>query len=187
MNKKLLKWFIILLPAIAVLLFFIVVAFIPNENAKEKKIVTKTVKTKDSRVSFIVDEKYKEETKGEYDLYLNKDNKQIVGGFTYNLNEYEENSSKEVLDKQINNFITTRKDMKLFKKEVKTQMEDKTITRVEYSGKTEKSSECIYIFSTIEFKNDPNYVVYINEVIIKQRYEDNISEMIDILKSAKLN
>ena len=187
MNKKLLKLFIILLPAIAVLLFFIVVAFIPNENAKEKKIVTKTVKTKDSRVSFIVDEKYKEETKEEYDLYLNKDNKQIVGGFTYNLNEYEENSSKEVLDKQINNFITTRKDMKLFKKEVKTQMEDKTITRVEYSGKTEKSSECIYIFSTIEFKNDPNYVVYINEVIIKQRYEDNISEMIDILKSAKLN
>lgn len=187
MNKKLLKWFIILLPVLAVILFLIIVAFIPNKDANEKKIVTKTVKTKDSRVSFDVDEKYKEETKGEYDIYLNKDNKQIVGGFTYNLNEYEESSSKEVLDKQVNNFVSSRKDMKLFKKETKTEMEDKTITRVEYSGKTDKSSECIYIFSTIVFKSDPNYVVYMNEVIIKQRYEDHISEMINILKSAKLN
>ena len=187
MNKKILKWFIILLPVLAVILFLIIVAFIPNKDAKEKKIVTKTVKTKDSRVSFLVDEKYKEETKGEYDLYLNKDKKQIVGVFTYNLNEYEEKSSKEVLDKQTNNFVSTRKDMKLFKKETKTDMEDKIITRVEYSGKTDKSSECIYIFSTIEFKSDPNYIVYVNEVITKQAYEDHISEMINILKSAKLN
>ena len=32
-----------------------------------------------------------------------------------------------------------------------------------------------------------NYVVYVTEVIIKNQYEDHIGEMINILKSAKLN
>ena len=77
--------------------------------------------------------------------------------------------------------------MKLFKKETIDDYEDKTIVRVEYSGKTDKSSDCLYVFSVINFKADPNYVIYVNEVIIKERYEDHISEMINILQSAKLN
>ena len=77
--------------------------------------------------------------------------------------------------------------MKIFKKEESIDMDDKIITKVEYSGKTDKSSECIYIFSVIAFKSDPNYILYVNEVILKSHYEENISEMIDILKSAKLN
>lgn len=32
--------------------------------------------------------------------------------FTYALNEYEENSSKEILDKQISYFLSTRKRFK---------------------------------------------------------------------------
>ena len=185
--KKYLKWLFVLLPVIAVLLFLIVVMLIPNKNGEKEEIKTKEYKTKDQRVTFLADEKFKQEEKGEYDLYLNKDNKQIVGGFTYNLNEYEEKSSKEVLDKQVSNFISSRKDMKLFKKEAVDDYEDKTIIRVEYSGKTDKSSDCLYVFSVINFKADPNYVIYINEVIIKERYENHISEMINILQSAKLN
>lgn len=187
MKKKILKWLIILLPAIVVLLFLGIVMLIPNKTGEIKQIKTKDVITKDSRVTFSVDEKYKQEEKGEYDLYLNKNNKQILGVFTYNTNEYEEKTSKEILDKQVNNFISTRKNMKLFKKEETIDLEDKTIIKVEYSGKTEKSSECVYIFSTINFKSDPNYIVYVNEVIIKNTYEENIREMLNILKSAKLN
>ena len=185
--KKYLKWLFILIPVFAVLLFLIVVMLIPNKNGDIKELKIKEYKTKDNRVTFSADENYKQEEKGEYDLYLNKDNKQIVGAFTYNLSEYEEKSAKEVLDKQVNNFISSRKDMKLFKKETTDDMEDKTIIRVEYSGKTDKSSDCLYVFSVINFKADPNYVIYINEVIIKERYENHISEMINILQSAKLN
>lgn len=187
MKKKLLKWFILLLPALAVLIILVFIALTPNKTGEIKQIKTKNVVTKDSRVMFSVDEKYKTEEKGEYDLYLNKNNEQIVGVFTYNLNEYEQNSSKEILDNRSQSFLSTKKNMKLFKKETKIEMDDKTITSVQYSGKTDKSSECIYIISVIDFKNDSNYVVYINEVILKNKYEENIREMNDILKSAKLN
>lgn len=185
--NKVLKWFIILLPVLTLLLFFIIVSFLPNKYNDVEKIKTKEVVTKDSRITFVVDEKYAQEEKGEYDLYLNKNKSQIIGVFTYNLNEFEENSGKEVLDKQINNFIANKKDIQLFKKELVIEDNDKKITKVEYSGKTEKSDECIYIFSIIEFKSDPNYVAYVTEVIAKNDYEDNISEMIDIIKNVRLN
>ena len=185
--KKYLKWLFILIPVIAVLLFLIVVMLIPNKNGEKEELKMKEFKTKDQRVTFMADENYKQEEKGEYDLYLNKNKKQVVGVYTYNLSDYEEKSAKEVLDKQVANFISNRKDMKLFKKEITDDYEDKTILRVEYSGKTDKSSDCLYVFSVINFKTDPNYVIYVNEVIIKERYEDHISEMINILQSAKLN
>lgn len=185
--KKYLKWFIILIPVFLILLFILVAALIPNTAAKKEEIKLKEFKTKDGRVTLMASEKFKSKETGEYDIYLDKDKKQIVGGFTYTLSEYEEKTSKEVLDHQVNNFISTRQDMKLFKKERKIDLDDKVITIVEYSGKTEKSSDCVYIFSVIDFKQDPNYVVYINEVIIENNYETNIGEMTDILKSAKLN
>ncbi len=184
--KKLLKWFIILIPLFAVLTFAIVVSLIPNKEAKKEKIKLIEFTTKDDKVVFLADEKFKKDEKGEYDLYLNKNNLQILGVFTYDLNEYEEKSAKEVLDKQTNAFLSSRKNTELFKKEQTINTDDKTIIKVEYSGKTEKSSDCVYIFSVISFNNNPNYVLYIDEVIIKNKYEDNISEMIDILKSARL-
>ena len=120
-------------------------------------------------------------------MYLTKNDKQIVGLFTYNLNEYEEKNSKEILDKQIEYFTSTRKDFKLFKKEKIIDLDDKKITKVEYSGTNTDSSDCVYIFAVIDFKSDPNYVVYSNEVILHKDYESNISEMLNILKNAKLN
>ena len=184
--KKVLKWLILILPLILIILF-ITISSLSNEVTNEiEEVKTKEFTTKDNRVSFTVYEQYKQEEKGNYDLYLNKDGKQIVGVFTYNLSEYLESTAKEVLDNQVNAFVNTRKDMKIYKKETIEDLEDKKITRVEYSGKTDSSSDCVYIFSVIEFKSDPNYVVYVNEVVLKKHYELNIEEMLNILKSAKL-
>ena len=185
--KKILKWLILIIPILLLLLFVILHPIISNTKKEEKKAKNKEYVTKDNRVTFTAGEDYVKEDKGDYDLYLNKKGQQIVGAFTYTLSEYNENTSKMILDKQIQYYLNTRKDMKLFKKESKIEMEDKTITKVEYSGKTDKSSDCIYIFSVIDFKADTNYTVYVNEVLIKKNYEGKISEMINILKSAKLN
>ena len=73
------------------------------------------------------------------------------------------------------------------KKEKVIDMDDKTITKVEYTGTNTDSSECVYIFAVIDFKADANYVLYSNEVLLHKEYEKNISEMIDILKNVKLN
>ena len=184
--KKVLKWLIIILPLLFLILYVILHPIISNTKTEEAKIKAKEFTTKDGRVAFNASEEFKQEEKSDYDLYLNKNNTQIVGGFTYILSDYEENTSKLILDKQVNSFITSKKDMKLFKKEMKIEMDDKIITKVEYSGKSDKSSDCIYIFSVIDFKIDANYTIYINEVIFKKDYESKISEMIDILKSAEL-
>ncbi|MBP3635237.1 MAG: hypothetical protein J6J17_02095 [Bacilli bacterium] len=186
MKKKFnLKWLFVIVPIIAVLVFTLIAFLLPKDEEVELKKVEYI--TKDNRTSFSFYEDFSKKEVGEYDLYASKKNKQIIGVFTYNLNEYEENSSKEILENQIKYFLDTRKDMKLFKKETTIEMDDKIITKVEYSGKTDNSSDCVYIFSVIDFKADTNYVVYSNEVIIKDDYENNIGEMIDILKSAKLN
>lgn len=187
MKRFKLKWLTIIIPVALILILLIVVMCIPNKRADQKKINYKTYTTKDNKVSFSISDEFTRKDTGEYDLYATKKDKQIIGVFTYNLNEYEEKSSKQILDKQINYFVNTREDMKLFKKENKIEMDDKIITRVEYSGKTADSSNCVYIFSVIDFKGNNNYVVYANEVILEKDYEINIGEMINILKSAKLN
>ena len=185
MKKKFnLKWLFLIVPVILIVIFVIVANLI---NSKPKEVKKVNYLTKDNRVVFTFSEDFIKKESGEYDLYTNKNDKQIFGAFTYNLSEYEENSSKEILDKQISYFLQQRKNSKIHKKESKIEMDDKTITRIEYLGKSDKSENCVYIFSVIDFKADPNYVVYVCELILESEYEKNIGEMIDILKSAKLN
>ena len=172
-----------------ILFAFLIIFLISKGNKPEEVVELKDVSftTSDNRVTVTAKEDFKKKDVSNYDLYLTKNDKQIVGLFTYNLNEYEENNSKEILDKQIEYFTSTRKDFKLFKKEKIIDLDDKKITKIEYSGTNTDSSDCVYIFAVIDFKSDPNYVVYSNEVILHKDYESNISEMLDILKNAKLN
>ncbi|OKZ80238.1 MAG: hypothetical protein BHW07_03735 [Clostridium sp. CAG_433_25_7] len=172
------KWlYVVVLSAILVPLIIIFVLSVtdPTKKKEEPKVNDASYTTADGRVTVTAK------------LYLPKNDKQIIGFFTYSLNEYEENSSKEILDKQISYFLSTRKDLKLFKKEKVIDMDDKTITKVEYTGTNTDSSECVYVFAVIDFKADTNYVLYSNEVLLHKDYEKNISEMIDILKNVKLN
>ena len=173
------------------ILFAFLITFLISKGNKPEEVVVElkdvNFTTSDNRVTVTTKEDFKKKDVSNYDLYLTKNDKQIVGLFTYNLNEYEENNSKEILDKQIEYFTSTRKDFKLFKKEKIIDLDDKKITKVEYSGTNTDSSDCVYIFAVIDFKSDPNYVVYSNEVILHKDYESNISEMLDILKNAKLN
>ena len=192
MKKKILKWLFIIIPALLLITFVFYMNIILNNN-KEKitSITKKEFQTKDQRVTFSASEEFISQEQGEYDLYLTRKekgkNRQALGVFTYYLNEYEENSIKQILDKQINYFLENKKNMKIFKKEYTTTLDDKTITTVEYSGNADTSTDCIYIISVIDFSADTNYVVYVNEIILKKDYEKVISQMKDILKSAKLN
>lgn len=183
-NKKYIIIFGLVVFVVLIFLFLILKSNKPEEIIELKN---STFTTSDNRVTITAKEDFKKKNVSNYDLYLTKNDKQIVGLFTYNLNEYEEKNSKEILDKQIEYFTSTRKDFKLFKKEKIIDLDDKKITKVEYSGTNTDSSDCVYIFAVIDFKSDPNYVVYSNEVILHKDYESNISEMLDILKNAKLN
>lgn len=189
-SKINMKYLFVILPIILIAVLIIVSSIFgiikeSNEKKEEEKEIV--LKTNDNRVSFTLKQTFSKKEIGEYDLYVKDDNRQLITGiFTYTLSEYEENSAKEILDNQVEYFKKTRNDMKIYKEEVKKEYEDKFITRIEYSGKSTDSSECIYIFSVIEFKNDANYVVYSNQVLLKSDYENYAKELKNIIKSAKL-
>lgn len=189
-SKINVKYLFVLLPAILIVLLLIVSSICGTIKEKEiKKEESKeiTYKTKDNKVSYTFKETFKTSEVGEYDLYVKDDKRQmIMGVFTYTLSDYEENNAKEILDNQIEYFKKTRNDMKIYKKEEVQDLSDKVITKVEYSGKSTDSSDCIYIFSVTEFKNAQGYVLYSNQVLLKSDYENNSEELYNILKSAKL-
>lgn len=189
-SKINVKYLFVLLPAILIVLLLIVSSIFGTIKEKEiKKEESKeiTYKTKDNKVSYTFKETFKTSEVGEYDLYVKDDKRQmIMGVFTYTLSDYEENNAKEILDNQIEYFKKTRNDMKIYKKEEIQDLSDKVITKVEYSGKSTDSSDCIYIFSVTEFKNAQGYVLYSNQVLLKSDYENNSEELYNILKSAKL-
>lgn len=193
-SKINMKYLFLILPIILILLLIIASAVFTINNSdekketkKEEKIKTNIYTTKDNRVDFTFNEGFKNNDVGEYDLYAKDEKRQLIMGiFTYDLNNYEENTGKEILDKQVNYFLKTRNDMKIFKNEIIKEYEDKKITMVEYSGKTTDSAECVYLFSVIEFNNAPGYVIYSTNVIVKKHYEEYIKEVKDVLKNAKL-
>ena len=189
-SKINVKYLFVLLPAILIVLLLIVSSIfgtIKEKKIKKEEAKEITYKTKDNKVSYTFKETFKTSEVGEYDLYVKDDKRQmIMGVFTYTLSDYEENSAKEILDNQIEYFKKTRNDMKIYKKEEVQDLSDKVITKVEYSGKSTDSSDCIYIFSVTEFKNAQGYVLYSNQVLLKSDYENNSEELYNILKSAKL-
>ncbi len=189
-SKINVKYLFVLLPAILIVLLLIVSSIfgtIKEKKIKKEEAKEITYKTKDNKVSYTFKETFKTSEVGEYDLYVKDDKRQIIMGvFTYTLSDYEENSAKEILDNQIEYFKKTRNDMKIYKKEEVQDLSDKVITKVEYSGKSTDSSDCIYIFSVTEFKNAQGYVLYSNQVLLKSDYENNSEELYNILKSAKL-
>lgn len=183
------KYLFVIVPLILIGILIVIssVFGIINDSKKESEIKTIILKTKDNKVSLEFNESFTKEEIGEYDLYAKDSKRQLITGiFTYNLSEYNENSAKEILDNQVEYFKKTRNDMIIYKNETINDFDDKIVTRVEYSGKAIDSSNCIYIFSVIEFKNNPDYVLYSNQVLIKDDYEKYSKELIKIINDAKL-
>ena len=192
LSKFNMKYLFVIVPLVLIILL-ICVSFLTNtkedKNKEEKKkIKDVTFTTKDNKVSYTFKEAFKKQEVGEYDLYVKDEKRQLIMGvFTYDLNNYEENTAIDVLNKQVDYFLKTRNDM-VKRKEIETKdLTDKVISKLEYSGKTTDSSDCIYIFSVTEFKANPRYVIYATNVILKKHYNDYIKEINNILDSSKLN
>lgn len=191
-SKINMKYLFVVVPLVLIILLIFVSLISGNKNEEKKeekqKIEDVTYSTKDNKISYTFKETFKKQDVGEYDLYVKDNDRQLIMGiFTYDLNNYEENTAIDVLNKQIDYFLKTRNDM-IKTKEIETKdYEDKVISKIEYSGKTTDSSDCVYVFSVTEFKSNPGYIIYSTNVIIKSHYNDYIKEINNILESSKLN
>lgn len=145
-------------------------------------------RTKDNVVSFTFRHGYKQSDVGEYDLYVqNNAKKVILTAFTYDTTRYEQKTADAFINKGIDDISDGKEKFELSKDKEYITNDDKTITTIEYKGKTKESSMCIYKISVIEFTNKPNYLVYVVEVITEKNYKLYNKEMLEMLKSAKIN
>jgi hypothetical protein len=158
-----------------------------NEERKRIEEERNEYITKDNQIIFTFRHGYKKEDVGEYDLYVqNKAKKVVFSAFTYETKHYEQKSADDFINKGINDISKNKEKFEVSKaKEVK-EYDDKVITSVEYLGKTKESSDCIYMISVISFKNKPDYLVYVVEVVTKNNYDLYGKELLEILESSKI-
>lgn len=167
------------------------------KKIEKQKIIDSTkleYLTKDNKTSFTFGYGYKQKEVGEYDLYvINKDKSIVFSVFTYNTIDYEQKTVDEFLNKGIEDLRVGKDEFKLFSKKKEVKEDGFNLTTVSYEGKAEvqvgnkvSKSDCIYKLSIITFDSDPNYIVYVIEVVTKANYEDYKTELDTLLKSVIL-
>ena len=168
-----------------------------NKKIAKQKEIEETrnyYTTKDHRTTFTFGYGYKTDDVGEYDLYvINRDKGIVFSAFTYNLIDYEQRTVDDYLNKGIEDIKVDKKDFLEFSEREEIRVENYLITTVSYQGQAEvktknkvSTSSCVYKLSTITFDDDPNYLVYVIEVVTKANYDEYKTELVDILKSISL-
>lgn len=194
-NKVLVPTLIYLFAMAILLAVFFFGANTYKKELEKQKIERKKIEdeinvysTKDGIVSFSFKHGYKISEVGEYDLYVKNDEKNIIlSAFTYNTDKYEQKSPDDYINKAVSDISSGKVSFdKLKDKETITE-DNKTINTVEYVGKTDKSSLCVYKISTINYSGKDNFIVTVIEIVTKTNYEKYIREMTEILKSSKIN
>ena len=169
-----------------------------NRKLEEQRIIRETKNyyvTKDNKTTFTFGYGYNKEDVGEYDLYvINRDKSIVFSVFTYDTRDYEQKTPEEYLIKGVEDIKVGKKNFLEFSKAKEIRGDNYLITTVSYEGEAEvktknkvSTSDCIYKLSTIKFDNDPNYLIYVIEVVTKANYEEYKSELTDILKSVSVN
>lgn len=151
--------------------------------------------TKDNKTTFTFKYGYKKDDVGEYDLYvINSDKGIVFSAFTYDTRDYEQKTADEFLNKGIEDIKVDKKNFLEFSKKEEIKEDNYLITTVSYQGQAEvrtknkvSTSSCIYKLSVITFDNDPNYLIYVIEVVTKANYDEYKDELFDILKSVSVN
>ena len=194
-NKIILKSFIYIIPVVIFSNIFFFGLNVYNDKitkitAERKRIEAERheYSTKDNTITFTFRHGFKQTDVGEYDLYvINKSKNIIFTAYTYDVSLYEQKTPDDFINKGINDIKVDKEKFDIFKdKEIKT-VDDKTITTIEYKGKTRDSSMCIYKISTITSSTKPNYLVYIVEVITENNYDNYQKELLEILTTSKIN
>lgn len=168
-----------------------------TKKIEKQKIIDSTKNiytTKDGKVTFTFGYGYKDKEVGEYDLYaINSDKSIVFSAFTYNTIDYEQKTIEEYLNKGIEDLKKGKESFELYSKEKLIAGDNYSITTVSYEGtaeiKTSKkvaTSNCIYKLSVISFNDEPNYYVYVIEVVTKANYDTYKKELLDILQTVSL-
>lgn len=159
-----------------------------EEKNKELSEIYNNYSTIDNFVSFKFKYGFRVSKVNEYDLYVKDSDRNLVFTvFNYDINNYEEKTHEEFLNKSVNDLKGSKDEFSEFEETKTTTLEDRVITKVSYVGKTKNSSLCVYNIYLITFNSHPNNLVYITEISIKDKYNLYKEELENIVLSAKIN
>lgn len=197
-EKKSIFNFIYIIPLLLYCFIFVygykVYTDLNNERLAEIKRIEderNTYTTKDGHTSFTFRHGYVQKEVGEYDLYVINEEKPLVFSvFTYNTIDYEQKAPTDYLNKGVEDIKANKKDFKLFEDLKETKKEGYTLNQVKYEAESEiqtsnkiQTAKCIYILSTITYDANPDYIIYVIEVIPKAVYTDVVKDASEILDS----
>ena len=154
-----------------------------------------TYVTKDNKAKFTFRYGYEQKEVGEYDLYvINEADKVVFSAFTYNIIDYEQKTAEEYLNIGIEDVKAGKKSFTEFTKKEEISSGVYTINTVSYEGKKKKknkkktiTSDCIYKLSTITLNGEPDYIIFVMQVVTKANYEKYKDQLTETLKSVSRN
>ncbi|MBN2340417.1 MAG: hypothetical protein JXX29_00555 [Deltaproteobacteria bacterium] len=122
-----------------------------------------------------------------YELQCHSELRNMTTGvFVYQMvdlsNDY---TPRKLLDYQINDLMSKRKNTGVVEKETTFKDEGKTITQVVYSG-DKGVSKHYYVFSLIEFGKPELPVLVTIQVAVPSQWKKSKDVLVDIIRSAKL-
>ena len=196
-KKSIFNFFYIIPLLLYVFIFlygYMVYTDLNNEKLAEIKRIEEernTYTTKDGHVSFTFRHGYVQKEVGEYDLYvINEDKPLVFSVFTYNTIDYVQKSPTDYLNKGVEDIKANKKDFKLLEDLKEIKKEGYTVNQVKYEAESEiqtskkiQTAKCVYILSTITYDSNPDYIIYVIEVIPKAVYADASKDAKEILDS----
>lgn len=195
-EKKSIFNFIYLIPLLLYCFIFVygykVYTDLNNERLAEIKRIEderNTFTTKDGHTSFTFRHGYVQKEVGEYDLYVINEEKPLVFSvFTYNTIDYEQKAPTDYLNKGVEDIKANKKEFKLYDDLKEIKKDGYTINQVKYEAESEiqtsnkiQTAKCIYTLSTITYDTNPEYIIYVIEVIPKAVYSDVEKDALEIL------
>lgn len=119
-----------------------------------------------------------------YDLRL-KSSKGYTGVFVYDDGDFDEGTEAgEVLDYQIQDLMSRREEVAVYRDLETETLEGRVITRITYTG-TKDLTENIYHFSLVDFESEDKFAVIIQSSL-PEEFEENLEELNTMVESAKL-
>lgn len=94
-------------------------------------------------------------------------------------------TSKELLELQIDDLRSKRKDFKILEEEQTVQLEKKTLTTIVYSGE-KGPSRYYYRFTLVEFTQNPEILLVVLQVAIPSYWAKHKPILEEITKSARI-
>lgn len=119
-----------------------------------------------------------------YDLRL-KSSKGYTGVFVYGDGDFDEGTEAgEVLDYQIQDLMSLREEVAVYRDLETETLEGRVITRITYTGKKDLT-ENIYHFSLVDFESEDKFAVIIQSSL-PEEFEGNLEELNTMVESVKL-